>query len=72
MWKTVRLLAVGVVCANSAALAASDDSSRGGTELIATTTASFYDFTVQKIDGKESKLSEYAGDVCLVVNVASR
>jgi glutathione peroxidase len=33
---------------------------------------SFYDFAVRDIDGKEVKLSQYTGDVCLVVNVASK
>jgi glutathione peroxidase len=33
---------------------------------------SFCDFTMKDIDGKEVKLSRYKGDVCLVVNVASR
>ena len=33
---------------------------------------SVYDFEVQDIDGKEVKLSEYKGNVVLMVNVASR
>lgn len=33
--------------------------------------ASIYDFSVPKIDGRESSLSEYKGKVLLVVNVAS-
>ena len=32
----------------------------------------FYAFTVKDIDGKEKPLSEYAGKVLLVVNVASK
>ena len=32
----------------------------------------FYDFTVKDIDGKEVSLDRYRGQVCLVVNVASR
>ena len=33
---------------------------------------SFYDFTVKDIDGDDVKLSKYRGQVCLVVNVASK
>ena len=32
----------------------------------------FYDITVRDIDGKEVSLSRYRGQVCLIVNVASR
>ncbi len=32
---------------------------------------SIYDFTVRDIDGKEVKLAEYKGSVCVIVNVAS-
>jgi cytochrome oxidase Cu insertion factor (SCO1/SenC/PrrC family) len=35
------------------------------------TAKSVFDFTVQDIDGKDVKLSKYAGDVCLIVNLAS-
>jgi len=34
--------------------------------------SSIYDFTVQDIDGKDVKLSEYQGKVLLIVNVASK
>src|SRR5258706_11167462 len=34
--------------------------------------ASFHDFTVTTLDGKPQGLSDYAGKVLLVVNVASR
>ena len=33
---------------------------------------SFYDFTVKDIDGDDVQLSKYRGQVCLVVNVASK
>jgi glutathione peroxidase len=33
---------------------------------------SFHDFTVKDIDGKRVKLEQFRGDVCLVVNVASK
>jgi len=33
---------------------------------------SVYDFEVQTIDGKPVKLEQYRGDVCLIVNVASK
>ena len=38
----------------------------------AETQKSFHDFTVKDIDGNEVKLSKYRGQVCLVVNVASK
>ena len=34
--------------------------------------ASFHDFTMQTIDGETRSLGDYAGKVCLVVNVASK
>jgi glutathione peroxidase len=34
--------------------------------------ASFHDFTVRDIDGKDVPLGEFRGKVCLVVNVASQ
>jgi len=33
---------------------------------------SIYDFTVRDIDGEQVSLSKYRGQVCLIVNVASR
>lgn len=33
--------------------------------------ATFHDFEVQSITGETVSLSDYAGKVCLVVNVAS-
>lgn len=33
---------------------------------------SFYDFTMKDIDGHDVALAKYKGQVCLVVNVASR
>jgi glutathione peroxidase len=33
---------------------------------------SFYDFTVKDINGNDVKLDRYQGDVCMVVNVASK
>ena len=33
---------------------------------------SVYDFTMKSIDGKDVKLSSYAGGVLLIVNVASK
>lgn len=32
----------------------------------------FYDFTVKDIDGKDVKLDKYKGQVCLIVNMASK
>lgn len=34
--------------------------------------SSFYDFEVESITGRPVQLSDYRGNVCLVVNVASR
>jgi glutathione peroxidase-family protein len=34
--------------------------------------ATFYDFEMQSITGEAVPLSEYEGQVCLVVNVASK
>ncbi len=34
--------------------------------------ASFHDFEVASITGEPVKLSQYEGQLCLVVNVASR
>jgi len=34
--------------------------------------ASIYSFTVRNIDGAEVSLAKYRGQVCLIVNVASR
>lgn len=36
------------------------------------TQTSLHDFTVHDIDGEAVSLSKYRGQVCLVVNVASR
>jgi hypothetical protein len=33
---------------------------------------SIYDFAVQDIDGRDVKLDKYKGQVCLIVNTASR
>lgn len=33
---------------------------------------SVYGFTMKDIDGKDVKLADYKGKVCLIVNVASR
>jgi len=33
---------------------------------------SMYQFTVRNIDGEEVSLAKYRGQVCLIVNVASR
>lgn len=54
-------LSLGVFLAQTAAPA-------GGTKAA----SSMYDFTVQDIDGKDVLLSKYKGQVCLIVNVASR
>jgi glutathione peroxidase len=35
-------------------------------------TAPLYDIAARRIDGAETKLADYAGDVLLVVNVASK
>jgi len=38
----------------------------------ANSTSPFYDFKAIDIDGVEQSLSQYAGHVCIVVNVASK
>jgi hypothetical protein len=43
----------------------------GGGAKTAASSKSAHEFTVKDIDGKDVKLSKYAGKVCLVVNVAS-
>ena len=43
----------------------------GGGAKSAASSKSAHEFTVKDIDGKDVKLSKYAGKVCLVVNVAS-
>lgn len=62
---------VGLVAVGLASAAENGESEKKAEEK-ATMAKSFYDFTVTDIDGKEVKLSKYTGDVCLVVNVASR
>ena len=54
-------------------LAAAVGSAQAGQEgfLMASKTASFYDFTMDDIDGKPVNLSHYKGKVLLVVNTAS-
>ena len=34
--------------------------------------ASMHDFTMKSITGEDTNLADYAGKVCLVVNVASQ
>ncbi len=34
--------------------------------------ANFHDFEMESITGEQVKLSQYEGEVCLVVNLASR
>lgn len=44
----------------------------GERKVAANEKTSFHDFTVKNVDGSEVALSTYKGDVCLVVNVASK
>ena len=46
--------------------------SAGAKKMAATDKTSFLDFTVKGIDGGDVELSKYKGEVCLVVNVASK
>lgn len=66
----VPLLGLGLCIA----LASGGDTDRqaGAGEKAAHKAQSFYDFTVKDIDGNEVSLAKYKGQVCLVVNVASR
>ena len=44
----------------------------GERKVAANEKTSFHDFTVKSIDGSDVELSKYKGEVCLVVNVASK
>ena len=65
--KRVRVCALTVLVALSWAGLARSQGEEAGSEA-----KTVYDFEVKNIDGKEVKLSDYKGDVVLMVNVASR
>lgn len=63
----------GLMCAVTVSIALSwAGIARSEDEGTGSEAKSVYDFEVKSIDGKEVKLSEYKGDVILMVNVASR
>ena len=72
MYKSI-MAAVALSLFTSVALSGGDDGRGAGEEkMAATDKTSFLDFTVKSIDGGDIELSKYKGDVCLVVNVASK
>ena len=70
------VLFVVLVLAMSVTPGLSPGESKGGASAVVNSgksdAASFYDLTVTDIDGQEVRLARYRGQVCLVVNVASR
>ena len=68
----VVLVGLLLVPACAAERPASERVHKGENKVSTATPASIYDFTVKDIDGKEVALSRYKGDVCLIVNVASK
>lgn len=72
MYKFV-LMAVALSLLTSAAVSGGDGARDAGEHKVAANEkTSFHDFTVKGIDGSDVELSTYKGDVCLVVNVASK
>ena len=65
LWAAGGLLLTGTV-------AVLGEGKSGSPAKTTTEAKSVYDFTVQDIDAKDVKLSDYKGKVCLVVNVASK
>ncbi|HUU85714.1 MAG TPA: glutathione peroxidase [Phycisphaerae bacterium] len=63
-------VAVFMLCAVPGAVLAQDQKEKPDEQ--SPKAKSVHDFTVKKIDGDEVKLDSYAGDVLLIVNVASK
>ena len=66
-WVKRIVLVAGGLGLSVADLPAGEDDVKSSKE-----TATFHDFTVKDIDGQDVQLSRYRGEVCLVVNVASK
>lgn len=72
MYRSI-IVALALSLFASVAVSGGDDGRGAGEKkMAATDTMSFLDFTVKRIDGSDVELSTYKGDVCLVVNVASK
>ena len=65
------ILAVTIIASPIFAGPGSADAPREGAWLMATKTASVYDFTLNDIDGKPVSLDQFKGKVLLIVNTAS-
>ena len=73
MSKTVSGLAAVMVSAAGGLLMSAADLSAGEDRVNSISAATtVYDFTVKDVDGNDVNLAKYKGDVCLVVNVASK
>ena len=66
-WMKGIVFAAGGLLLSAADLSAGEDDVKSSTAA-----ATFHDFSVKDIDGQDVKLSTYRGEVCLVVNVASK
>ena len=66
-WGKGIVLVAGGLWLSAADLSAGENDVKSSQEA-----ATFHDFTVKDIDGQDVQLSRYRGDVCLVVNVASK
>ena len=66
-WMKGIVFATGALLLSAADLSAGEDDVKTSKEA-----ATFHDFTVKDIDGKDVELSRYRGEVCLIVNVASK
>ena len=72
MYKLV-MIAVGLSLMASALVSGGDGAGDAGERKVeANEKTSFHDFTVKSNDGSDVELSKYKGEVCLVVNVASK
>ena len=69
--KTLLTAASIVALAGGLMMAVPDAQAEQKGRLMAAKTATFYDFTMNDIDGKPVSLSQYKGKVLLVVNTAS-
>ena len=67
------MIAVALSLLASSAVSGGDGAGDAGERKVAANEkTSFLDFTVKSNDGSDVELSMYKGDVCLVVNVASK
>ena len=67
------IISVSLSLLASSAVSGGDEAADAGDRKVAANEkTSFLDFTVKGNDGSDVELSKYKGDVCLVVNVASK